>query len=233
MNGLSILIITNGQDHAAPFLREARKAATLLRAELVIVGDGKAGYFMAQNYADVACVMYSAGYLESVYNAAVQKCGRDYVLRLDDDETISPALMAWLSEEKYLSGDLWTFPRCNLWGDRDHFITNSPLWPDIQTRLGKKGLMGGRYHIHEGSAHGTGQIAPCAILHHKFIVKSRPERERIAAKYDSVRPGAGTGQTYAPFGLPEACYNKLDIALTGSGSFGWELQPGPTYEVVP
>jgi len=230
---LSILIITKGEQHAHEFCRRARSLATLTGAELVIVGDGKQGQAMAMRYADLACIMYSAGYLESIYHAAVQKCGRDYVFRLDDDEAASSALIAWLQEGKYLDAELWAFPRCNLWGDRDHFIADHPLWPDLQTRLGKKGLMGGRYNIHDGATHGTGRIAPVAIEHYKFVIKDRAEREAIAANYDRVRPGAGTGSTYRYYNLPETCYNVFNVALTGSGSFGGELEPGPTIEVKP
>ena len=232
MTDLSILIITNGAPHAGPYLAKAGKLSRSLGAEYVIAGDGRQGMAAAKRYADVAVQMYSAGYMESIYHASVQKCSGDYILRLDDDEEASPALIAWLSEHRYKDAPLWAFPRCKTWGGVDTFITNHPLWPDLQTRCGVKSQMGGRYNIHDGATHGTGRVAPVAILHHKFVIKSLEERKRIAANYDAVKSGCGTGATYGYYNLPEMCYTKISIALVGSGSFGGELEPGLSYEVT-
>jgi hypothetical protein len=184
---LTILCISEGRDHAEPFLEVMDDLAKILGAPFVHLVDGR----------DV----HSGGFLESVLDEAIDRCETQYVLRLDDDERPSPEMAAWLATGQYYASEHWAFRRQNLWPDAQHYIANPPLWPDLQTRLSVKEKAGSRPQIHQGSPFGTGQIAPVPIEHHKFLVRSREEREALVQRYDNVALGAGSD--YVMFSVPE------------------------------
>jgi hypothetical protein len=138
------------------------------------------------------------------------------VLRLDDDERCSDAMIKWLVDQEYRACDHWKFPRANMWTDTHHLVS-AQLWPDHQTRLSTRAKSGGRRHVHDGSPYGGGRPAPVAIEHFKFVVKSQEERQKIADRYDSVRQGFGSGGMLA-FSLPELVYDSMPIKRWGDGS---------------
>lgn len=141
-------------------------------------------------------------HIENVLDAAIAQCPDGYILRLDDDETISPAMYHWLRRGMYRSADHWAFPRVHLWSIKGDCIVTPPLWPDLQTRLSVKEKSGGRTRVHQGSPFGTGRIAPCAIEHHKFVVRTIGSRRRLADHYASLDPAAGSDH-YRIFSVPE------------------------------
>lgn len=205
---LSLLCITKNEPHAAEFLRALRGVANRLGAEFVVVSDGFST-ITARNLADEYLVVESNGSIESVLDEAVAACSGDYILRIDDDEKISAEMIVWLDTSEYTQSDVWSFPRRHLWGDG--YLTNAPLYPDLQTRLTTKAKAGGRKQVHDGSPYGAGQVASRHILHHKFLIKDYQKRKELAEKYDQLRPGAGTGQ-WLPFNLPEEAFENLEVA---------------------
>ena len=70
-----------------------------------------------------------------------------------------------------------------------------------------KAKAGGRNRVHAGSPFGTGRRAPCAIEHHKFLVRPRDEREALLGRYEQIQPGAGKG--FAMFSVPELYADDL------------------------
>lgn len=223
---LSILCVTRGDNAAFPFLRELAEDADHMGAEFVLVVDGTSTWPMLSFLPEAGDWqlrrVQSAGYIESVLDEAIGYCDGDYVLRLDDDERISPALLAWLEGRHYEAADHWAFPRANLWGDAESVLVNPPLWPDLQTRLSIKAKAGGRHGVHDGSPFGTGRIAPAVIEHHKYLIKSREVREAQAHGYDALRPGAGTDPAMWPYMVPEAAYERVGLRLAplGDGDAG-------------
>ncbi len=216
---LSLLLVTKAERYAQPFLAAADDLAYDLGAQLVLACDGedaiaRLGTFMAT---DAAVLVRSQGYLESVLDQAIEACTGDYILRIDDDERCSPAMVRWLRDERYLAADHWKFSRAHLWRDTGHLILSNQLWPDLQTRLSMAAKAGGRRSIHAGSPFGGGELAPVILEHHKFLVKTKHEREAIARAYDRVATGAGTGGML-PFSLPEAAYDELTLAPIGDGT---------------
>lgn len=219
---LSLLCITKAELAALPFLRGLSQLSEDLNAELVLAADGAEA-------ADVLGAMFwagpvtrivpveSKGYLESVHDEAVSRCTRRYVLRLDDDERVSPAMQRWLFRAEYGMADHWKFPRANLWGDAQHYIDAAPLWPDHQTRLSVRKKAGGRNTIHCGSPFGGGELAPVAIEHHTFLIRGRAERMCRALERDRIQPGAGTGG-FLPFNCPEDVYDPIPLAKLGDGT---------------
>lgn len=187
---LTILCVSAGDEYGIPFIDEMEALAGNLGAAFVLY--------------DGSC----AGCVEHVLDDAVAECADGYVLRLDDDERCSPGMVDWLHARRYETARHWCFPRAHLYPHVGSYITSPPLWPDLQTRLSTNRLAGSRRRVHAPSPHGTGQHAPVAIEHHKFIV--RPEHERLALldKYEQLQPGAGAG--WRVFSHPESF--QLDTA---------------------
>lgn len=181
---LTILCVTANRPYAQPFLDAMGGIADALGAR-----------FVEFNGRDAGCI-------ENVLDQAVAACPGGYILRLDDDERMSRDMELWLFAREYRAHDHWAFPRMNLWPDENSYIVNHNLWPDPQTRLSTKEKSGGRYRVHEGSPYGTGQLAPCVIEHHKFLVRTEAERRRLVADYEAMQPGAGSA--FVQFSLPEA-----------------------------
>jgi len=198
MSNLTILCISRFDQHAEPFIRYQQQLATELDARFVLGADGPAPDWVT---ADTIVHFQSKGYVESVLDQAVDACPEGHILRLDDDETVSTEMREWLCAGEWRASDHWAFPRMNLWPDASSFIASPPLWPDLQTRLSVKAKSGSRPTVHQGSPFGTGTIAPVTLIHHKFLVRGREERERLVEEYEQVQDGAGTG--WLPFSVPE------------------------------
>lgn len=213
---LTIVCVTNGKGKA-DFLAKMRHHADYLDACFLVGTDGEHGYRMAMEAeADIVAPVKGNGYLESILDEVMKKVQTEYVLRLDDDERLSPALVEWLRGEWYKEYEIVTFPRANLWGDEYHFLSEYPWWMDEQTRLGKTSLMLGRNEIHQGNPNGAGVTVPYVIEHHKFLIKDYAERLKIALLYESVRKGAGLGE-FLPFNLPEETCRELRTSELGNG----------------
>ena len=219
---LSIAVITAGKPYAVQCLAQCRAWADMLGADLVVAGDKDDGVALAKQYADtVVPVDITNGLGESVVPLLAQTCANDWVLRFDDDETGTDALLNWLLEGAWVNGNqqVYAFPRAWLWGDEQHFITNTPLWPDVQSRMMKKELTA-RWEnaVHAGTPAGTGPVIPVALAHYKFLVRTFAERQATARTYDALQPGAGSGDYYGRFTLPELFYvNGVTVRELGDG----------------
>jgi hypothetical protein len=219
---LSILCVTRAEEHAQPFLDALADLGARLRAELVIAADGEQAVetirFPLLHY---VVRVRSAGFIESVLDDAIAQCHGEWILRIDDDERVSPAMAAWLEAREYTRNEgehHWSFPTANLWRP-GMFIVDPPLWPDVHPRLSIRSMAGGRQaKPHAGSPHGNGTIAPVMLEHHKFLVKPFAQRQSIAARYEEARPGAGTSPKFLPFQLPELAYENARLAPLGDGS---------------
>jgi hypothetical protein len=219
-------MVTKGEAHAGYFLSRASSISSYIGAEFVVGADKcKVHPLLCLNVIDVE----SDGYLESVLDKVLEHASGKYILRLDDDEVPSDSMIAWLKAEHYKSSDVWAFPRANLLEGKA--ITTAPLWPDLQTRLTIKSKAGGRTQIHQGSPYGTGTVAPVAILHHKFEVRTFDERLKIASNYENVKPGCGFG-IYQPYNLPERCFDSVTVQDIGAGYVpNWQDMTGKGQEV--
>lgn len=217
---LTILVVTKAEPFAVPFLKRMSALADALRAEFVVGADGEgAAERLAIQWtkAPVIVIVKSKGYIESVLDVVLRRCTGRYVLRLDDDEQCSPAMVSWLVSEAYTTAKHWKFPRAHVWGDERTMLLHPALWPDHQTRLSLRELAGGRTVIHCGSPYGGGTDAGVVIEHHKFLVKSLEERRAIVRRYDGV--AAGAGSCMAVFSTPEDVVDAgaFRTAPVGSG----------------
>lgn len=218
---LSIVCVTKSEPYAIPFLTTMCDLALHLGGQAVLVGDGvEAEVSLTVRYGDLSHTkigrVNSKGFIESVLDQALMFCDGQYVLRLDDDEQCSPAMVNWLKEQLYRHAPHWKFPRAHLYGPEKLVMMHPQLWPDHQTRLSIHTMAGGRRWIHCGSPYGGGAEAPVVLEHHKFLIKSLEERRAIAQRYDSIQPGAGTGGMTA-FNLPELTQWNGRLVPLGSG----------------
>lgn len=212
---LSILCVTNNKyKNTFTFIREMSALSKRLNAEFVLGLDRKeAQSAWWRDLGDKVIDLKANTLQENVSDEAVRACSRDWVLRLDDDETVSPALEAWIWQtgHEVLGFKLYAFPRVYLIQDTGHYLTNEGIFPDLQTRLGKKEKMLGVNYIHAGNPNGTGQVIPYAIEHHKLLARTYKERQQIGARYEAIRAGAGSQPQYARYNLPELFYPELII----------------------
>lgn len=220
---LSILCVTRGEAHAWRFLQamlataKAIVSASVPEVEVVFAADGPEAEraLEAPRYVGFTIARVdSAGYMESVLDPAVERCSGDYILRIDDDERCSPAMVEWLKSGAWSSEPAWAFATAALWGDDQHVLTMPELWPQYHTRLTVKARAGGRSRIHAPDSRGRGAIAPVILEHHKFLVKSLEERAAIAERYNRIQPGAGKPQ----HSTPELAYDTLTLAPLGDGT---------------
>lgn len=205
---LSFLCVTRGEKCVLDLLSKMYIDARSIGAEFCVFADGQE---VLNNLDDWLCYDYlavveSRGYIESVLDECLvilqeSGLGGRYIFRLDDDESLSNPLLNWLSEGKYRSHPHWKFNRAHLWQDDKTVIVNPPLYPDHQTRLSTREMSLGRTSIHCGSPFGGGELCPYPILHHKFLVKSIEERQKIVDRYESVQHGAG--EAFKIFSVPE------------------------------
>ncbi len=198
---LSILLITQGDVAVRPCVFHTTTLAAALGAELVVAHDRRPkGYVRMQVLRKGVCIRTDTsmtnpkhGCLEQLHGMALTHCTGDYILRLDDDERCSPAMVQWLKDRRYEARDHWSFARAHLWLDEMQMLTEYPYWPDCQTRLSVKAKAGGRDTVHVASPFGYGTLAPAVIEHHNFLVKSPEERRAQADRYEAIKAGSGSG----------------------------------------
>ena len=197
---LSILTVTRGEPHSPRFLRHFRAVADMLSAEFVVAYDRVS---QPACDADHYIAVESSGVIEDVLVQAHAACSGEYVLRMDDDESLCPtailALYGWCGLDS--DSKSYAIRRANLWGDQWHAVSSGSLFPDLQARLMPRDRET-RTTVHEGMPFDI--VFPGMILHHKFLIKSYAERAKIAERYEQKRAGCGSGH-YLQFSVPEDC----------------------------
>jgi hypothetical protein len=118
-------------------------------------------------------------------------CHGDWVFRIDDDETPSPALLAALAGRDDALTHAWV-PRRWLWADG--WLDGDPWAPDWQLRLVRAGAarFPGRLHI-PVQADGPHAYLEAPLYHLDLVVNSRARREAKARRYEELRPGLRLG----------------------------------------
>jgi len=239
---LTILCVTS-IDHgqALNFIRRLFDQAATLRAQLVVAADGDHAYNACTVLWPQQTVrVHNPGdpSLERLIDQALPSCSGDYVLRIDDDEWISPNMFAWLKSGTYLNQDHWSFTRVYWWKRRGLLIRTSELFPDVQTRLSTREKSGGRLQLHAGSPFGWGIMAPPEVVieHHKFLVKTYAERVVIADRYERFHPGFGRGRMLG-YTLPEDAYtNSVQFIYFQAGEYDvtqpYEIRVLPIHDVT-
>ena len=218
---LSILCVTRAEPRALPFLADMAGLASLLQAELVIGADGvDARDTLAEApYESTIVPMNASGAIEHVLDDAVASCRGEYILRIDDDERCSPAMVAWLRSGVWQAQDNWSFPRVALWQNVTSVLMHPLFFPDVQTRLSIKAKSGGRAGVHAPSKFGAGRFAPVVLEHHKFLVRTYTERKALRAHYDQLLPQ--TWKTNATSCPEDLLTEPVQLAGYSDGAVPW------------
>jgi len=180
---ISVLVVTRGEPHTPRFLTHASRIAQFLHAEFVIGCDRcevRLGGAKVVPLDASACPM-----IETVLEQAVAACEGDWILRLDDDETVSWAMLGYLLSCDYTKREAIAFPRANLWGHEGDHLTDAEFWPDVQMRFSKR-QYAIRRTIHEG-AQKIDAVAPAMLLHHAFLIRGREGRREVARRYCEIQ----------------------------------------------
>lgn len=183
---LTLLCVTRGEARALPFLSELSQLGHDLNCEVVIGADRCSLSIDEPNQRVVP--LTGRDCVEEILNEAIDACTGDYILRLDDDESVSAGMYRWLFARAYEQGEAWFFHRYALWPDTDHLVVSPPFFPDFQQRLTIRAKAKRPPTVHAGSPW-PGYQAPVAIRHHAFIVKTYAERQAITAHYESLIRG--------------------------------------------
>jgi hypothetical protein len=205
MSLLSLLVVTRCEPHTPRFFTHYRAVADMLGIPWVLAVDRcePPDWPKADRVLKVTC----NAAIEDVLVEAHQACDTPWVLRLDDDETLCPKALPWLAgwiANPIPDVNAFAIPRANLWNSEQERLHEPFMYPDHQVRLLKKELEI-RTQVHEGIANVSAETS-WIILHHKFLVKSRAEREEIARRYESYSGGLGLGEHYVRFSLPELVF---------------------------
>lgn len=207
--------------------------AEKLEAEFVCVADGEAAatalkdFFIYENVVGLLVKLRSQGYIESVLDKALTFTHGHWILRLDDDERCSPAMVRWLTSKAYQRAGHWSFARPHFWPDAKTVVLEPGYFPDVQTRLSDRAHAGGRSRVHAGSPFGGGEPAPCCIEHFALIAKTR--EERIATQQDYARI---MGKTW-PLSCFETEHDTVQIADYGDGAIPFVVKRPRAVKVNP
>ncbi len=186
---LSILCVSRLEPEIHDLLRQLYRQSVQIGAEFCLVVDTigtNSDTIKLSHRIPIARFVESKGYIESVLDEALTYTHGQYILRIDDDESIPYSLLQWLESESYLISDHWKFPRAHLWPDEEHYITDPPFWPDYQTRLSIREKSGGRVKLHARSPYGEGVLAPYPFYHHRYLVRTPDQRLKTARKYTEI-----------------------------------------------
>jgi hypothetical protein len=134
----------------------------------------------------------TGGYIESSLARMAAACSGEFVLRIDDDETLGGDWSAPLDAGDGFACTHFLVPRRWLVPGEDCFISSAPWWPDLQVRLLRNdpSIVHWPTEIHERTiVKGAGAVLwDRWIDHHVLIQQSRAERVRKCADYQRVRP---------------------------------------------
>lgn len=150
---------------------------------------GERASHYAQNNG-VEFIDVEGNYFEELIDPVIYACDGEYILRVDDDESVSSGLRDWLSTGEFVRRDSWFFSRRHLWPDAGHCLAKQPYFPDFQARLSVNRQARRPVKIHAAHAYPAYRAPSWAYLnHHVFLIRTREERQAITAKYETIRTG--------------------------------------------
>ncbi|HEX2233931.1 MAG TPA: hypothetical protein VHG69_11285, partial [Thermoleophilaceae bacterium] len=215
---LSVCLLTRGPAERVRALLELIRPVA---AEIVLAVDEQGDSAAAEACADLADRSYllDVGMPARVLGWLMNECTADWILRIDDDEVPSAALLrelpAILAAERPTNVALarrWLHP------DRHHYLRSHPWTPDYQLRLVRNvpGIWRFPGLRHDNfDALGERRFLPLAIYHLDLLLQPLEARRAKRALYEADRPA------HAADGFPvNAMYTPEDVE-------GIELSPVP------
>lgn len=159
-------------------------------AEIIVV-DMHSTDATAKIATDFGCRFFQherTGYVEPARNYALAQATRPWVLVLDADERVSPALKTWLETNlEKTEASAFRLPRRNYYGDR--WITCCGWFPDDQLRLFRRGAAQYSDRIHrapkiDGQIFELPRQSDACLDHYGFYtLQARLEKDNL---YSSI-----------------------------------------------
>lgn len=206
MNTLGLVVVAkDAAGHIEKLLKQARYYAD----KVYIFVDSKTTdntYEVCEPFCDHIEHIKTQGYIESVLPYVYSVPDTSHILRLDTDELLGEWFFNSRDEIMELLVDVMAFPRYAMVGD-NCYLANEPMYPDLQTRMFRKGKVKPSTVIHcTPKSEGVVMDLRAHIFHMKYLWKSREEREALTKHYDSIFREAGSGPVYIQHQLPEEYY---------------------------
>ncbi|MDR0557050.1 MAG: hypothetical protein LBG43_04165 [Treponema sp.] len=184
---------------------------------LVLDNDDEGIRNRLAGYADTVVQMPGKGCFEEHSADIFYFCAKDWIFRIDDDETLSANCTRGLLE-RYVSNRLinaWWIPR-KWFVDNTHYICSGPWFPDYQLRLFRNipGILTLPSRIHEPlRVLGRNEHLDEIWLEHWDLLTPRETREKKTAHYNTLFPNNGCTSFY----------------LYEDESYTWIPPPPPTH----
>jgi glycosyltransferase involved in cell wall biosynthesis len=202
----AVVAIKNSAERLPPLLNQL----AMLADELVAIVDADStdnSEVIARSYTEhVYGIQSHSRFNESLFAAfrseVWKRCSGDWILRIDDDETLSPAWsreqLNRLMERREITH--YYFPRRWLVVGGHVFLCNAPWYPDFQLRLMRNipSIVDEPISLHRpGKIAGQmGFVTGLPIYHWNLLVYDRRQREQKVAESDRIDPATPSGQFY-------------------------------------
>jgi hypothetical protein len=179
--------------------------------EIVVAADARADEGRLSAYASVAdrVIRLDVDYHDRHQAWLHAQCSGDWILRVDGDEVVAPALVealpALVADRRVLQ---YLLPRRWLYPDAGHWLGELPWRPDYQLRLVRNdGLLrfSGRHHSAALPLRPS-RYLDLPIYHLDLLMKDEHERREKVATYESLTDpleAPGGGELNRAFYLPE------------------------------
>lgn len=196
--------------------------------EVILIFDGEDPRLIKKLSRHAARVISvpGRGSLEAYSMDILRYCTKDWIFRVDDDETLSPGItrsfLQHLISDRYVTS--YWFPR--LWYvSQNEYIISAPHFPDYQLRLFRNipAIITLPTRIHEAiSVAGKSKyINEAHLKHWNLCVSTREEREGKVNYYDSLYPQFMNKEFYL--------YEDYEYAVT-SGECGNVMYQPPNLQ---
>ena len=200
---LSVTCLSGDLPRLAALLRILRPVAD----EIVVAIDDRADPRLlgaATEHADRAFLVPYADPVERTLQWLHEQTSGDWVLRIDDDEVPSRALLAALAAPPEDVTHCFVSRRC-LW--QEGWLDVYPWQPEWQLRLARRNALAFPGVIHQPvAAEGPARYLDAPLYHLDLVKSDRATREAKVKRYAAMRPGlrvAGREQNEAYF-IPES-----------------------------
>jgi hypothetical protein len=204
---LSLCIATKD---SAGYIEKLLRVGRGFADEVVVAVDATSGDHtesICHEWADKVFRMESPGYVERVLAWLNEQCTGDWILRLDDDELPSEALMELLPslmEDREMTH--YRLRRRTIIGEnRAQWLAQRPWWPDWKLRLFRNipsiVRVPGRLHSGYDVQGASRFLYRGSIYHYDFVYHDEQHRRTKVRQYQRISPEKSGSHHYT---LPEA-----------------------------
>jgi hypothetical protein len=215
---ISFVVVTSGRypDRLMALLKQASSLAD--ERVVILDSEDRSLYDTVRQAADTVIMLPGKGCFEGYSRDIFRYCGKTWILRLDDDETLSSTCTKDVLQS--LIGDrtvsAYWIPR-KWFINSESYITSNPWYPDYQLRLYRNQISFVELppYIHSPlTVHGTTKTIDAFCLEHwDLVFNDRKAREKKVKYYDTLLPGNGCSAYY----LYEDSKVETARAVSGKG----------------